>query len=383
MPKCKVIDPAYTWGRDRRVATPWEKTIVYEAHVRGISMRHPAVPDAARGTFAGLMNDDLLGHIKDLGVTAIELLPIHAFVNDQHLLQKGLNNYWGYNSIAFFAPHPRYLAKGKIAEFKEMVAHLHDAGLEPLYAPHGIDTDQYRPLDQHTCRDELKVPADAFVVGMVAANKGYPSRKGWSQAILAFAEFARHHDDALLFLHTEMSVNTGGTDLVALLQSCGLGPERVICTNPYMQIVGSDVQHMAKLYSALDVLLNPSLGEGFGVPVVEAQACGRPVIVTDHTAMTELCGSGWLVEGDRVFTDQRSWMKIPQVGSIVEALEAAYQESRSPVVRDRAREFALAYDHRAVYDTYWRPVLAELEGRMVPLELPGTNGHVELEEVAA
>ena len=260
---------------------------------------------------------------------------------------------------------------------------LHDAGLEPLYAPHGIDTDQYRPLDQHTCRDELKVPADAFVVGMVAANKGYPSRKGWSQAILAFAEFARHHDDALLFLHTEMSVSTGGTDLVALLQSCGLGPERVICTNPYMQIVGSDVQHMAKLYSALDVLLNPSLGEGFGVPVVEAQACGRPVIVTDHTAMTELCGSGWLVEGDRVFTDQRSWMKIPQVGSIVEALEAAYQESRSPVVRDRAREFALAYDHRAVYDTYWRPVLAELEGRMVPLELPGTNGHVELEEVAA
>ncbi|MBH3428358.1 glycogen debranching protein GlgX [Pseudomonas alkylphenolica] len=132
VPKCKVIDPAYTWGRDQRVGVPWERTILYEAHVRGISMTHPAVPEGNRGTFAGLMCDELLDHIKQLGVSSIELLPIHAFVNDQHLLQKGLNNYWGYNSIAFFAPHPHYLANGKIAEFKEMVAHLHDAGLEVI-----------------------------------------------------------------------------------------------------------------------------------------------------------------------------------------------------------------------------------------------------------
>lgn len=104
VPKCKVIDPAFTWGRDQRVSIPWERTIIYEAHTRGISMRHPAVPEHLRGTFAGLANDELLGHIKELGVSSIELLPIHAFVNDQHLLDKGLNNYWGYNSIAFFAP---------------------------------------------------------------------------------------------------------------------------------------------------------------------------------------------------------------------------------------------------------------------------------------
>ena len=132
VPKCKVIDPAYTWGRDHRVSVPWDKTIIYETHVRGISMRHPAVPDAVRGTFAGLANPEVVDHIKKLGVTSIELLPIHGFVNDQHLLQKGLNNYWGYNSIAFFAPHARYIASGKIAEFKEMVAHLHDAGLEVI-----------------------------------------------------------------------------------------------------------------------------------------------------------------------------------------------------------------------------------------------------------
>ena len=132
VPKCKVIDPAHTWGHDHRVSVPWDKTILYETHVRGISMRHPAVPENLRGTFAGLMVDDVLEHIRKLGVSSVELLPIHAFVNDQHLLHKGMTNYWGYNSIAFFAPDPRYLASGKIAEFKEMVAHLHDANLEVI-----------------------------------------------------------------------------------------------------------------------------------------------------------------------------------------------------------------------------------------------------------
>ncbi|WP_263265089.1 glycogen debranching protein GlgX [Pseudomonas sp. RIT-PI-S] len=132
VPKCKVIDPAYTWGQDQPVRVPWDKTVIYEAHVRGLTMRHPSVAEPVRGTFAGLSNPDVLDHLKKLGVSSIELLPIHGFVNDQHLLQKGLNNYWGYNSIAFFAPHARYLASGKIAEFKEMVAHLHDAGLEVI-----------------------------------------------------------------------------------------------------------------------------------------------------------------------------------------------------------------------------------------------------------
>ena len=132
VPKCKVIDPAHTWGHDHRLVVPWERTIFYETHVRGISMRHPAVPEAVRGTFAGLMVDEVIEHIRTLGVTSVELLPVHAFVNDQHLLQKGMTNYWGYNSIAFFAPDPRYLASDKIAEFKEMVAHLHEARLEVI-----------------------------------------------------------------------------------------------------------------------------------------------------------------------------------------------------------------------------------------------------------
>lgn len=130
VPKCKVIDPAFTWGEQPRIRIPWDRTVIYEAHLRGISMRHPAVPERYRGTCAGLTNPELLRHIRELGVSSVELLPVHAFVNDQHLLEKGMNNYWGYNSIGFFAPHPAYLASGRISEFKEMVAHLHDAGLE-------------------------------------------------------------------------------------------------------------------------------------------------------------------------------------------------------------------------------------------------------------
>ena len=130
VPKSKVIDPAFTWGTHRAKRVPWDSTIVYETHVRGISMMHPAVPENLRGTCAGLMNREILQHIRELGVTSIELLPMHGFIEDQHLLEQGLRNYWGYNSIAFFAPHAPYLASGHLNEFKEMVAHIHDAGLE-------------------------------------------------------------------------------------------------------------------------------------------------------------------------------------------------------------------------------------------------------------
>src|SRR5690606_15906949 len=128
MPKCVVIDPAFTWGREPAPATPWDRTVVYEAHVRGLTMRNGAIPEGLRGTFAGLRHDAVISHRKYLGVTAIELLPVHAFVDDQYLLDKGLRNYWGYNSIGFFAPHPRYLSGTSVTEFKQMVARMHDAG---------------------------------------------------------------------------------------------------------------------------------------------------------------------------------------------------------------------------------------------------------------
>lgn len=132
VPKCKVIDPAFTWGNDQPVHVPWDKTIIYETHVKGFTMRHPGVGEEVRGTFAGLGSSEVLDYIRRLGVSSVELLPIHAFVQDQHLLEKGMSNYWGYNTIGFFAPHPQYIASGKVSEFKEMVARMHDAGLEVI-----------------------------------------------------------------------------------------------------------------------------------------------------------------------------------------------------------------------------------------------------------
>jgi len=132
MPKCRVIEPAFTWGGERRPRTPWERTIIYETHLRGFTMRHPAVPREMRGTFSALMHHEVVDYIKALGVTAVELLPIHAFVDDSYLTEKGLRNYWGYNSIGFFAPQPRYLATPFVNEVKEMVNHLHDAGIEVI-----------------------------------------------------------------------------------------------------------------------------------------------------------------------------------------------------------------------------------------------------------
>jgi isoamylase len=134
MPRCRVIDPAFTWGDDRPPRTPWSTTIIYELHVRGYTKLHPALPQELRGTFRGLTDPHVLDHFRRLGVTAVELLPIHTFIDDSHLLDKGLINYWGYNTISFFAPARRYASVPDFAfaEFKEMVAGLHDAGIEVI-----------------------------------------------------------------------------------------------------------------------------------------------------------------------------------------------------------------------------------------------------------
>jgi len=132
VPKCRVIDPAFTWGAARQPAVPWDRTIIYEMHVRGYTMRHDRIPQELRGSFAGLADPHVIGYLRSLGVTAIELLPIHAFVDDDNLLKRGLRNYWGYNSIGFFAPDPRYLSTTSVNEFKEAVNQFHAAGIEVI-----------------------------------------------------------------------------------------------------------------------------------------------------------------------------------------------------------------------------------------------------------
>jgi glycogen operon protein len=127
VPRCVVIDHAFTWGDDRRPNTPWNRTVIYECHVRGLTMQHPGVPPELRGTYLGLASDAVIEHLLSLGVTAVELMPVHQFIDERHLVERGLRNYWGYNSINFFSPDVRYALGGcgeQVGEFKSMVKTL-------------------------------------------------------------------------------------------------------------------------------------------------------------------------------------------------------------------------------------------------------------------
>ncbi|HEV8063982.1 MAG TPA: alpha-amylase family glycosyl hydrolase, partial [Acidimicrobiales bacterium] len=168
MPKNVVISPYFDWGNDRPPEAPWHKTVVYEMHVKGFTARHPGVPPQLRGTYAGLCADAVIGHLQSLGVTAVELQPVHQFVHEGDLVERGLSNYWGYNSICYLAPHNAYSAGGapgqQVQEFKQLVKTLHTAGIEvildvvynhtaegnergPVLSFKGIDNSAYYRLD--------------------------------------------------------------------------------------------------------------------------------------------------------------------------------------------------------------------------------------------
>lgn len=235
-------------------------------------------------------------------------------------------------------------------------------GIDSYYIPHGIDTEVFKPKDMEQAREELGFPQDAFVISMVAANKGYPPRKGIPESIQAFGRFLADHEEAFLYLHTDMNGTVEGVNIPAILEAEKIPTERVKFVDPYHYLMGIPPAHVANVYSASDVLLNPAYGEGFGIPVIEAQACGCPVITTNHTAMPEITGAGWMVDGQKFWTLQGSWWKVPNVEAIHLALEEAYK--REDGIRDLAREFALQFDSKRVYDEHWKPALAEIEERM-------------------
>lgn len=249
---------------------------------------------------------------------------------------------------------------------------LAKSGLQPLYAPHGIDTDVFRPgvadVGGMATREALGVPEDAHVTLMVAANKGqYPPRKAFPNALLGFSQFARRHDDAVLVMHTERYGMADGVNLDRLIEACGIPEDRVVFTDQYAYRMGLPPVAMAAIFNAADCVLAPSMGEGFGIPVIEAQACGIPVIVSDFSAQPELVGSGWLVDGLPFWDEaQGAWLHFPNPHTISDCLEESYNGGGSA---ESARAKALRYDHREVYDEYWRPVLAELERRIVVPEV--------------
>lgn len=246
-----------------------------------------------------------------------------------------------------------------MSRFGERV--MQDAGLKPLYAPHGFHPGIFMPQDRAAARASLNIPQDAFVVAMVAANRGVPSRKGYPEALSAFRAFQEKHPDAQLYLHTKME-EMDGEPLHVLCHSLGIRP---IFTDQYALALGAPPQLVARVFNAADVLLNPSHGEGFGVPIVESQACGTPTIVTDFSSMPEVAPASvgnWNVEGTDIWTAFESWQMRPSVDAIVAALEEAYAESNEERLARRQSVYTWAVQEYAaehVLHTYFKPVLQD------------------------
>lgn len=275
-------------------------------------------------------------------------------------------------------------AHARIVFSKHAVKQVNNAGLDCHYVPHGIDTDLFRPYDMGESRKALGFPADAFLVGMVAANKGTPSRKAFQPQLEAFAAFKRRHTDAILYIHTVRGENgeDQGMNLPEFCRFVGLVEGRdVLFADQHMLHLGFPPVAMANMYSAFDVHMLVSMGEGFGIPIVEAQSCGCPVIVGDWTAMSELCFGGWKVGKDEAvpfWTPLGMYQYWPLAGAVLERLEAAYEMRGNQDYRKRARDGALHYDADKVAEKFWKPVLdaiaASLEDK--PLKVREVAGHV-------
>lgn len=245
---------------------------------------------------------------------------------------------------------------------------LHEAGFQNVtYVPHGFDSKVFVPRDRATSRRQLSMLmttdlSQKFIVAMNSANKGAPSRKGFYEALAAFKPFSDAHADAVLYLHTEQMGVFQGENLPAIVSLCGIDPARVFFCPQYHLVTGMlSNDYLADLYNAADVFLTTSHGEGFGCPVVEAQLCGCPVVVSDGSALHELCMTGRLIP-------TRPYMPVvgvtwhrPDIGETYQALEWAYGQRGNAVLRNEARDKALCYDADTVFNQYMRPAMERIQ----------------------
>lgn len=259
-----------------------------------------------------------------------------------------------------------------LSHFGAMQAAL--AGLPMPTVIQGVDTNVFVPNDRGAARTALGWPQDAFIVGMVARNSGYPSRKAYPQQIEAWAQFAKQHGDALLYVHAagDERVDPEATPIVWQLERHGL-MDRVIWASPYALNTGYKTEDMATRYQAMDLLLCVSMSEGFGIPLIEAQACGTPVLTGAWTAMLENCYAGWLVN----YLDSEPWpvsplecfWRLPRVDAISKKLEYSYNQLQNTDDRHAlallARDGAVRnHDQDMLIDTQWRPVLEDIARRI-------------------
>lgn len=242
---------------------------------------------------------------------------------------------------------------------------IEQAGVESEYIPHAIETKIFKPgtllSDGQDSRDFVG-GKDRFVVGMNFANKagGFIHRKAVAENLLAYGLFAQKHDDVMLYIHSEPLGKQSGFNLPQILQACGVSPDKVKLVDPIAYAYGISQTDLAAIYSAWDVGLFTNYGEGFGVPQVEAQACGVPIITSNFAASAELASKDSYLVNGQPFWDagHGCWFNIPHVGGIVDALEQAYQRGKQEFPDTLA--FAKQYDADKVYKESWRPLLEKL-----------------------
>jgi FkbM family methyltransferase len=243
-----------------------------------------------------------------------------------------------------------------IAMSKFGVESMKEQGVDCYYIPHGVSVDVYKPLDKAECRKQMGLPDDKFIVLMVAANQSYPSRKAFPENLAAFAEFHKLYPESMLYLHTTRKPRGAawdGIELDLLVKALGI-KDCVQFAEEYGLVLGLPDTEMAKAYGSADVLLSASMGEGFGIPIIEAQSCGLPVITTKFSSMTELTFNGVTVAPlQRAWTAINTWQAVPSIQGIIAALEYIHQRPA-----EEAQKAAIA-GRQAIVKEYAWPVIMD------------------------
>ena len=247
---------------------------------------------------------------------------------------------------------------------------LENAGIESVYIPHAVNSKVFAktpkimgPEGMVPTRQLLGISDDTFLVAMVAANKanGIIHRKAYDVNFMAFSAHLQAHPDSHLYVHADPAANVGGFDLGLLAKVCGIPAEKITFANREKYRMGYSQAELAALYSAADVLLAPSYGEGFGVPQIEAQACGTRVIASGWAASVDsIAEDGWLVDAQPFWDEpQKAFYQVPLLDSVVSALALAEKERGFSAV---SRKFALDFDEEKVWTDYWLPFLQDYFG---------------------
>lgn len=252
---------------------------------------------------------------------------------------------------------------------KYAVKELQNVGISSYYVPLGIDTGIMKPMEnKEDAKSMFGMPEDAFVVGMVAANQApYPTRKGFERIMPAVKSLIQDgYDDILLYLHTLPTKDIGGIDLLQLIRTFGLEDHVYLPRPDTYPMGGVTREELAMLYNSFDLYAMPSNSEGFGLPLVEAQACGVPAIATDFTSMPELCSSGWLIDVAATYMSPlQAWQGLASIDSIKERIAYAYDNREELEEKGlEAQEFAKQYSWDRIIENNWLPMLNDLEDRI-------------------